>query len=69
MVFRQYGERKLWAEQIPRPYSHPATRKNRSRVGDPAYSRADDHPTTRKTKTARVGDPDEDARSLYGRSG
>jgi len=24
----------------------------------PSYSRADDHPITRKTKTARAGDPD-----------
>src|SRR5215813_14609499 len=26
----------IWAEQIPRPNSHPATRKNRSRVGGPS---------------------------------
>jgi len=25
----------IWAEQIPPSYSHPATRKNRSHVGDP----------------------------------
>src|SRR5262249_45320396 len=52
------------AEQIPRPYSHPATRKNHSRGRGPRYSRADDHPITRKTKTARAGGPDSNARSL-----
>src|SRR5215813_11825731 len=26
----------IWAEQIPRPYFHPKTRKNRSRVGGPS---------------------------------
>src|SRR5215831_7055124 len=34
----------IWAEQIPRPYFHPKTRKNHARVGDPGYSRADEHP-------------------------
>jgi hypothetical protein len=35
----------------------------------PPYARANDHPNTRKSKTARVGDPDSSARALNGRSG
>src|SRR5262249_31311509 len=34
----------------------------------PCYSRADDHPITRKTKSARAGGPDSNALSLYARS-
>src|SRR5262245_34502754 len=54
-----------WAEQIPRPYSHPTTRKKQKRAcWGPRHSRADEHPATQNKKTRVSGTPLQDALAL-----